>query len=207
MKKLLLILPLLFWLGCGGDYESGDTGWRHPFVGTWKVTDYCVYESANCDSNCNNQEFLPIFYQGYWGFTYMINNIDGEVITIDENGDAGGCINFSQSQQNFTVGTNGYSWSPFPGITNNVSGFNYFSGTYILNDDNNTLELIYYEDAECIGSTSEDWDGNFWIEYADSIECYNHYGPDMWYPTDSDSTYYYETWFPEYCAKITLTKQ
>ena len=39
--------------GSDGDYESGDTGWRHPFAGTWKVTDYCVYESANCDSNCN----------------------------------------------------------------------------------------------------------------------------------------------------------
>ena len=205
MKKILLILPLLFWLGCGGD--SPISG--HPFAGTWKVTDYCVYESANCDSNCNNQEFIPIFAKGGWPlhtsrWSYLI---EGRVITIDENGDAGGGINFSQSQQNFTVGTNGYSWSPFPGITNNVSGFNYFSGTYILNDDNNTLELIYYEDAECIGSTSEDLDGNVWIEYADSIECYNHYGPDMWYPTDSDSTYYYETWFPEYCAKITLTKQ
>ena len=205
MKKILLILPLLFWLGCGGD--SPISG--HPFAGTWKVTDYCVYESANCDSNCNNQEFIPIFYTaGLSMSTYKWSYLsEGRVITIDENGDAGGGINFSQSQQNFTVASDGYSWSPFPGITNNVSGFNYFSGTCILNDDNNTLELIYYEDAECIGSTSEDWDGNFWIEYADSIECYNYYGPDMWYPTDSDSTYYYETWFPEYCAKITLTKQ
>ena len=212
MKKILLILPLLFWLGCADNSSTGTgTGWIHPFAGTWKVTDYCVYESANCDSNCNNQEFIPIFAKGGWPLrTSRWSYVDGRVITIDENGDADNFpanINFSHSQQNFTVGTNGYSWSPFPGITNNVSGFNYFSGTYILNDDNNTLELIYYEDAECIGSTSEDWDGNFWIEYADSIECYNYYGPDMWYPTDSDSTYYYETWFPEYCAKITLTKQ
>ena len=196
MKKILLILPLLFWLGCGGD--SPISG--HPFAGTWKVTDYCVYESANCDSNCNNQEFIPIFAKGGWPlhtsrWSYLI---EGRVITIDENGDADGGINFSQSQQNFTVGADGYSWSPFPGITNNVSGFNYFSGTYILNDDNNTLELIYYEDAECIGSTSEDWDGSVWIEYADSIECYNYY---------NNTTYYYETWFPEYCAKSTLTKQ
>ena len=135
----------MFWLGCGGDYESGDTGWRHPFVGTWKVTDYCVYESANCDSNCNNQEFIPIFAKGGWPlhtsrWSYLI---EGRVITIDENGDAGGGINFSQSQQNFTVGTNGYSWSPFPGITNNVPGVTYLSGTCILNDDKNTLELQY----------------------------------------------------------------
>ena len=123
------------------------------------------------------------------------------MITIDENGDADNFpanINFSHSQQNFTVGTNGYSWSPFPGITNNVSGFNYFSGTYILNDDNNTLDLIYYDAAECIVSTSEDWDGSGSLTNEDSIECYNYY---------NNTTYYYETWFPEYCAKITLTKQ
>ena len=210
----------MFWLGCDVNSSTSYVHPTHPFAGTWKVSDYCVYESANCDSNCNNQEFLPIFYQGYWGFTYMINNIDGEVITIDEDGDGVGFsagINFSHSQQNFTVGADGYSWSPFPGITNNVSGFNYFSGTYILNDDNNTLELIYDKDAECIRSTSEDWDGSLdgWYgEYAsyqsDSIECY-----DRWIITThtdfgftyNDTTYYYETWFPEYCAKITLTKQ
>ena len=208
MKKLLLILPLLFWLGCGGDYESGDTGWRHPFVGTWKVTDYCVYESANCDSNCNNQEFLPIFYQGYWGFTYMINNIDGEVITIDEDGDGVGFsagINFSHSQQNFTVGADGYSWSPFPGITNYMNGYTIFSGTCILNDDNNTLDLIYYAAAECIVSTSEDWDGSGSLTNEDSIECYNYHIVNNNYGFN-DTTYYYETWYPEYCAKITLTK-
>ena len=202
MKRILQILPLLFWLGCADN--SSPWQYLHPFAGTWKVTDYCVYESANCDSNCNNQEFIPIFAKGGWPLrTYMWSYlIEGRVITINENGDAGGGINFSQSQQNFTVASDGYSWSPFPGITNNVPGVNYFSGTCILNDDNNTLELIYDKDAECIRSTSEDWDGSFGlgdgIVYSDSIECYNYY---------YNTTYYYETWVPEYCAKITLTKQ
>ena len=219
MKRILQILPLLFWLGCADNSSTGTgTGWIHPFAGTWKVTDYCVYESANCDSNCNNQEFIPIFAKGGWPLrTSRWSYVDGRVITIDENGDAGGGINFSQSQQNFTVGTNGYSWSPFPGITNNVSGFNYFSGTCILNDDKNTLKLIYNKNAVCMRSRSEDWDGfiDGWFgEYvryqSDSIECY-----DRWIITThtdfgftyNDTTYYYETWFPEYCAKITLTKQ
>ena len=210
LKKTLLILPLLFWLGCGDDYESGDTGWRHPFAGTWKVTDYCVYESANCDSNCNNQEFIPIFFQGgilnsTYRWSYLI---EGRVITIDENGYFDNSTSISNSSgSRFTVGTDGYSWESFPGVGGSVPGSEYFSGTYILNDDNNTLELIYYKNSVCIRSTSEDWDGSVWMAGSDSIECYNYYGSDMWYPTDWDSTYYYETWVPEYCAKITLTKQ
>ena len=196
MKRILQILPLLFWLGCGGDSSL----YIHPFAGNWEVTDYCVYESDNCNSNCNNQEFIPIFYQG--GFPNITREwsylSEGRVITIDENGDAGGGFNFSKSQQNFTAGRDGYSWSPFPGITNYVPSVTYISGTCILNDDKNTLELQYNENAICIGSTSEGWDGSIWLEYADSIECYNYY---------NDTIYYYETWVPEYCAKITLTKQ
>ena len=210
MKRILQILPLLFWLGCADNSSTGTgTGWIHPFAGTWKVTDYCVYESANCDSNCNNQEFIPVFYKaGILNSTYMWSYlIEGRVITIDENGDAGGGINFSQSQQNFTAGNDGYSWESFPGVGGSVPGATYLSGTCILNDDKNTLELIYDKNAVCIRSTSEDWDGSVWMVGSDSIECYNHYGPNPWFPTDSDSTYYYETWFPEYCAKITLTKQ
>ena len=92
----------------------------HPFAGTWKVTDYCVYESLNIslDGNCNNQEFIPIFYQA--GIPYSTNMwsylSEGRVITIDENGDADGGINFSQSQQNFRAGSGGYSWESFPGV-------------------------------------------------------------------------------------------
>ena len=205
-------MPLLFWLGCdvnsSTSYDTG-TGTKHPFAGTWKVSDYCVYESANCDSNCNNQEFIPIFYTaGLSMLTYKWSYLsEGRVITIDENGDADGGINFSQSQQNFMAGSGGYSWESFPGVGGSVSGATYLSGTCILNDDKNTLELIYDKNAVCIRSTSEDWDGSVWMVGSDSIECYNHYGPNPWFPTDSDSTYYYETWFPEYCAKITLTKQ
>ena len=197
----------MFWLGCdvnsSTSYDTG-TGTKHPFAGTWKVSDYCVYESANCDSNCNNQEFIPVFYKaGILNSTYMWSYlIEGRVVTIDENGDAGGGINFSQSQQNFTAGNDGYSWESFPGVGGSLPGSTYLSGTCILNDDKNTLELIYYKDAECIGSTSEDWDGSVWgsvwMVYSDSIECYNYY---------YNTTYYYETWVPEYCAKITLTKQ
>jgi len=217
MKRILQILPLLFWLGCA-DNSSNSTGWIHPFAGTWKVTDYCVYESANCDSNCNNQEFIPIFYQaGILMSTYKWSYLsEGRVITIDENGDAGGGINFSQSQQNFTAGSGGYSWESFPGVGGSVPGTTYLSGTCILNDDKNTLELIYNKNAVCISSTSEDWDGSFdglngeGIVYSDSIECY-----DRWIITThsdfgftyNDTTYYYYTWFPEYCAKSTLTKQ
>jgi hypothetical protein len=149
---------------------------------------------------------------------------EGRVITIDENGDADGGINFSQSQQNFMAGSGGYSWESFPGVGGSVSGTTYLSGTCILNDDKNTLELIYNKNAVCMRSMSEDWDGSLdgWYgEYAsyqseqfgqgaDSIECY-----DRWIITThtdfgftyNDTTYYYETWFPEHCAKSTLTKQ
>ena len=200
----------MFWLGCA-DNSSNPTGRIHPFAGTWKVTDYCVYESLNIslDSNCNNQEFIPIFYQaGIPYSTYMWSYLsEGRVITIDENGNASKGLNFSQSQQNFTAGSSGTSWESFPGVGGSVPGVTYLSGTCILNDDKNTLELQYNKNAVCIGSTSEDWEGSVWMAGSDSIECYNYYGPDMWYPTDGDLTYYYETWVPQYRAKITLTKQ
>jgi hypothetical protein len=139
------------------------------------------------------------------------------VITIDENGDADGGINFSQSQQNFRAGSGGYSWESFPGVGGSLPGSTYLSGTCILNDDKNTLELIYNKNAVCMRSRSEDWDGfidGYYGEYAgyqsDSTECY-----DRWIITThtnfghtyNDTTYYYETWFPEHCAKSTLTKQ
>ena len=220
MKRILQILPLLFWLGCA-DNSSNTTGRIHPFAGTWKVTDYCVYESLNIslDSNCNNQEFIPIFYQaGIPYSTYMWSYLsEGRVITIDENGDAGGGINFSQSQQNFTAGSDGYSWESFPGVGGSVPGTTYLSGTCILNDDKNTLELIYNKNAACMRSMSEDWDGSLdgWYgesvwNQPDSIECYDRWiittHTDFWW-TYNDTTYYYETWFPEHCAKSTLTKQ
>ena len=216
-------MPLLFWLGCDvNSSTSYDTGTdsKHPFAGTWKVSDYCVYESANCDSNCNNQEFIPIFYTagGISMNTYKWSCLsEGRVITIDENGDADGGINFSQSQQNFMAGSGGFSWESFPGVGGSLPGSTYLSGTCILNDDKNTLELIYNKNAVCMRSRSEDWDGfiDGWFgEYvryqSDSIECY-----DRWIITThtdfgftyNDTTYYYETWFPEHCAKSTLTKQ
>jgi len=42
MKKILLMLPLLFWLGCEEEEEVS------PFVGTWAVTNLSVYDNENC---------------------------------------------------------------------------------------------------------------------------------------------------------------
>ena len=42
MKKILLMLPLLFWLGCEEEEEV------LPFVGTWAVTNLSVYDNENC---------------------------------------------------------------------------------------------------------------------------------------------------------------
>jgi len=229
MKKrypLLSVLFLIFW-GCLDplnffDFNDEETFTEppiHPFAGTWKVTDYCVYESLNIslDGNCNNQEFIPIFYQA--GIPYSTNMwsylSEGRVITIDENGNAVGGLNFSQSQQNFTASSNWEVWSNFLGEKSDTT--TYLSGTCILNDDKNTLELIYDKNALCIRSTSEDWDGSFdvlngeGIVYSDSIECYDRWiittHSDFGGITYNDSTYYYQTWVPQYRAKITLTKQ
>ena len=198
---LLIILPLLIWVGCEEDEATGRNVGVHPFAGTWKVTDYCVYESANCDSNCNNQEFIPIFYIANLVTTYRgLFFSEGRVIRIDGMGDAGS-INFSWDEQNFTVGSDAITWE-----FGSIPGSEYVSGTCILNDDNNTLELIYHKYAQCIRSTSEGWDGSIWMAGSDSIECYDKWIINIQPPFDNDTTYYYFTWIPEYCAKSTLTK-
>ena len=78
MKKILLILPLLFWLGCEDD-ATDDT---NPLVGVWEMTTVSILietepfpQTITYNSDANNNETMILAEDG----TYSSSGIlDGD---------------------------------------------------------------------------------------------------------------------------------
>jgi hypothetical protein len=69
MKRLLLMLPLLFWFGCEHDHATDDT---NPLVGVWEMTTASFLiesepsETITYNSNADNNETMILAEDGIY---------------------------------------------------------------------------------------------------------------------------------------------
>ena len=198
---LLLLIGLAFW-SCK-DSESNEQD-EHFLSGYWKVIGYCVYNNKNCTGECNNQEFLPIIFVDQ--FLSMISTTRDLEIDYDGNTSGYGEISFIGGEfisrtPTYIVGSD---WG-----TGTVGGSVIFSGDYFVNENIDTLQLIYSLSGECIREkiSNAGWDPSPWLNTTlandDSSECYDYYEVD----NNNDTTNFIKTWYPAYCAKLTFYKQ
>ena len=207
-KHLTLPIVILSFFSCenvGYIAESriSITSDGHFLYGNWTAIDYCVYNNNNCTGDCHNQEFLPIIFVDQ--ALSMISTIRD--LEIDYDGNTSGYGNISFIGGEFISRTNTYGVGSDWG-TGTVGGSVIFSGHYFVNENVDTLQLIYSHSGECIRKKiSNGWDPYPWLNTTltddDSSECYDYYEVDNY----NDTTNFVETWYPAYCAKLTFYKQ
>ena len=207
-KHLTLPIVILSFFSCenvGYIAESriSITSDGHFLYGNWTAIDYCVYNNNNCTGDCYNHEFLPIIFVDQ--ALSMISTIRD--LEIDYDGNTSGYGNISFIGGEFISRTNTYGVGSDWG-TGTVGGSVIFSGHYFVNENVDTLQLIYSHSGECIRKKiSNGWDPYPWLNTTltddDSSECYDYYEVDNY----NDTTNFVETWYPAYCAKLTFYKQ
>ena len=213
-KHLTLPIVILSFFSCenvGYIAESriSITSDGHFLYGNWTAIDYCVYNNNNCTGDCHNQEFLPIIFVDQ--ALSMISTIRDLEIDYDGNTSGYGNISFIGGEfiSRTTTYTVGSDWG-----TGTVGGSVIFSGDYFVNENIDTLQLIYSDSGECIRQEIDNggwtiYDGFDLFRYHrkmtndDSTECYDYFEVDDY----NDTTNFVETWYPAYCAKLTFYKQ
>ena len=143
MKKILLMLPLLFWLGCEEEEEVS------AFVGTWDLTFLGEYENSNCTGSLDSL---------VWAFAQAF---EFEVsISIDED------ETFEMSTSSIESDTTETgTWSESSDGTLITEGGSLSDGEGVLSADGNSFSITIMEDAHCKDSNFEE------TSHTDSTLC------------------------------------
>ena len=156
MKKYLIILfPLIFFLGCADDSEDDDSSSNSSFDGTWQVTFLGDYENADCSGSVDSTG---------WAFASLFGFV--QTLEIEEDSYTMSITMMGETEQ---MTGDFYDEDGMPCILDECLPITWETNGQVWSSD-------MISDAYC-----EDFDGEELPDYTDETSCEDADSGNLWY--------------------------